>query len=71
MQKIFKAKEGLEAQVDRAAVAACRKYVTEMHHHGCVQAHIDYYRSVLKQSLPKPQARLITLTRDQYLEVGK
>ena len=68
MQKIFKAKEGLVAQADRAAIAACRKYVIEMHHHGCVQAHIDYYRSVLRQSLPKPQARRITLTRDQYLE---
>jgi len=47
MQKFFKA-EGLEAQEDRAAAAACRKYVTEMHHHGRVQAHIDYYRSVLR-----------------------
>ena len=64
MQKIFKAEEGLEAQVDRAAAAACRKYVTEIHHHGHVQSHIYYYRSVLKQSLPKPQARLITLTQD-------
>ena len=70
MQKYFKAEEGLEAQADRAA-AACRKYVTEMHHHGRVQAHIDYYRLVLRQSLPKPQARRITLTRDQYLEVGE
>ena len=71
MQKFFKAEEGLEAQADRAAAVACRKYVTEMHHHGRVQAHIDYYRSVLKQSLPKHKARLITLTRDQYLEVGE
>ena len=51
MQKYFKA-EGLEAQADRAAAAACRKYVTEMHHHGRVQAHIDYYRSVLREFLP-------------------
>jgi hypothetical protein len=53
------------------AAAACRKYITEMHHHGRVQAHIDYYASVLKQSLPKPQARWIMLTRDHYLEVGE
>jgi hypothetical protein len=53
------------------AAVACRKYITKMHHHGRVQAHIDYYASVLKQSLPKPQARRITLTRDQYLEVGE
>ncbi|XP_066323174.1 uncharacterized protein [Miscanthus floridulus] len=42
--KYFKAEEGLEAQADRVAAVACRKYVTEMHHHGRVQAHIDYYR---------------------------
>ena len=55
--EIFKVEEGLEAQADRAATIACRKYVTEMHHNARIQSHIDYYRSVLHQSLPKPQAR--------------
>jgi hypothetical protein len=71
MQKFFKAEEGLENQADRAAHAACRKYVTEMHHHARVQAHIEYHRSVHKQVLTKPEARRITLTRDQYLSVGE
>ena len=35
MQKYFRPK-GLEEQADRAAAAACRKYVTDMHHEGSV-----------------------------------
>ena len=57
MQMYFKPEEGLEARVDQAAAAACRKYVTDMHHEACVQAHRDYYAMVLKQSISKPDAR--------------
>jgi hypothetical protein len=71
MQKYFRPEEGLEAQADRAAATACRKYITDMHHEGCVQAHRDYYASVLRQSLRKAEARQIMLTRAQYLEVDE
>jgi len=32
MQRYFKPEEGLEARADQAVAAACRKYVTDMHH---------------------------------------
>ena len=71
MQMYFKPEEGLEARVDQAAAAACRKYVTDMHHEARVQAHRDYYAMVLKQSISKPDARQVELSRAQYLEVDE
>jgi len=71
MQRYFKPEEGLEAQADQAAAAACRKYVTDMHHEARVQAHRDYYAVVLKQSISKPDARKVELSRAQYLEVDE
>jgi len=67
----FKPEEGLEARADQAAAAACRKYVTDMHHEARVQAHRDYYAVVLKQSISKPYARQVELSRAQYLEVDE
>jgi hypothetical protein len=69
MQKCFKPEEGLEQQADRAVHTACRKYVTSMHYESRHQCHIDYYASVRKKSLSKTEARQMTLTREQYLEV--
>ena len=71
MQRYFKPEEGLEAQADQAAAAACRKYVTDMHHEARLQAHRDYYAVVLKQSISKPDARQVELSRVQYLEVDE
>jgi hypothetical protein len=36
MQKYFRCEEGLEAQADWAAATTYRKYITDMHHKGCV-----------------------------------
>ena len=62
MQRYFKPEEGLEARADQATAAACRKYVTDMHHEARVQAHRDYYTVVLKQSISKPDARQVDLS---------
>jgi hypothetical protein len=48
---------------------AYRKYVTDMHYKSRHQCHIDYFMSVHKMSLSKTEARQMTLTREQYLEV--
>jgi hypothetical protein len=40
-----------------------------MHYESHHQCHIDYYTSVRKMSLSKTEARQMTLTREQYLEV--
>ena len=71
MQRYFKPEEGLEAWADQAVAAACREYVTDMHHEARVQAHRDYYAVVLKQSISKPDARQVELSRAQYLEVDE
>ena len=71
MQRYLKPEEGLEAQADQAAATACRKYVTDMHHEARVQAHRDYYAVVLKQSISKPDARHVELSRAWYLEVDE
>ena len=71
MQRYFKPEEGLEARADLAAAAACRKYVTNMHHEARVQAHRDYYAVVLKQSISMPDSRQVELSRAQYLEVDE
>ena len=71
MQRYFKPEEGLEARADQAAVVACRKYVTDMHHEARVQAHRDCYAVVLKQSISKPDVRQVQLSQAQYLEVDE
>jgi acyl-coenzyme A thioesterase PaaI-like protein len=71
MQRFFKAEDGAENVADWTASTACHKYVGDMIHEARVQAHVDYYRSVLKQPLDKTHARLVTLSREQYLQVGE
>jgi hypothetical protein len=69
MLKFFKPEERLEQRADRAVHTACRKYITDMHYESRHQCHIDYYALVRKMSLSKTEARQMTLTREQYLEV--
>jgi len=69
MQRFFRAEEGTEGLADRVAHAACRKYVTDMFHEARVQAHIDYYAAARRMTVTKREARQMTLTQEQYLEV--
>jgi hypothetical protein len=40
-----------------------------MIHEARLQAHVDYYRSIKKESLNKAGARKLALTKEQYLLV--
>jgi len=71
MQRFFKVEEKLQGLEDQVAHAACRKYVTDMHHEARVQAHIDYYASSRRMTITKTEARQMTLTRELYLEVDE
>ena len=53
------------------ATKACKKLVTDMHHETRIQTIITYYGSKLGEKVSKEEARKMTLTRDQYLEVDK
>ena len=69
MQTYFKCADGFEARADEVLIKACRKRVTDMHHEVKVQAVVTYYGSKLGQRISKLEARQVTLTRSQYIEV--
>ena len=71
MQTYFRCENGSEARVDLVATKACKKLVTDMHHETRIQTIITYYESKLGEKVSKEEARKMTLTRDQYVEVDK
>ena len=71
MQTYYRCEEGSEARVDFVATKAYKKLVTDMHHETRIQTIITYYGSKLGEKVSKEEARKMTLTRDQYLEVDK
>lgn len=71
MQTYFRCDEGFEARADQVATKACKKLITDMHHEVRVQAIVTYHGSKLGEKVTKKDARNMTLTRDQYLEVDE
>ena len=71
MQTYYRCEEGFEARAEQATTKACKKLITDMHHEVRIQAIITYYGSKLGEKVSKEEARKMTLTRDQYLEVDK
>ena len=53
------------------ATKACKKLITDMHHETRILTIITYYGSKLGEKVSKEEARKMTLTQDQYLEVDK
>lgn len=70
MQHFFRCQEGYEGRADAVATRCCKKLVVDMHYEARVQAIVSYYGSVLGQKVLKRDARTMTLTRDQYLQVN-
>jgi hypothetical protein len=50
---------------------ACKKLVVDIHYEARVHAIVTYHRSILGEDVKKPQARSMTLTQDQYIQVDK
>jgi hypothetical protein len=71
MQSYFICEEGFEGRADLATTKACKKFITDMHHEVCIQAIVTYHGSKLGEKVTKKDARLMTLTQDQYLEVDE
>ena len=46
-----------------------KKLVVDMHYEACIQAIVTYRGSVLGEKVTKPQARTMSLTGEQYLQV--
>ena len=69
MRDFFRCQDGHEARADAVATKCCKKLV-EMHYEACIQAVVTYYGTVLEMKVTKRDARSMTLTRDQYLQVN-
>jgi hypothetical protein len=69
MQDFFRCEVGYEAREDVVATTSCKKLVVDMHYEARMQAIVSYHGSVLGEKVTKQQARTMSLTRDQYLQV--
>ena len=51
------------------ASSACPKLIKDMHYEACIQAVITYHAKFRDAKVTKGDARTMTLTREQYLQV--
>ena len=52
------------------ATTSCKKLVVDMHYEARIQAIVTYHGSVLGEKVSKKDARTMSLTLDQYLQVN-
>jgi hypothetical protein len=71
MQLYYRCEEGFEVRAEAVLTKACKKLIVDIHYEAHVQAIVTYRRSILGEDVKKPQARNMTLTRDQYMQVDK
>ena len=69
MQDFFRCEAGYEARADVVAPTSCKKLVVDMHYEARIQAIVSYHGSILGEKVTKPQARTMSLTREQYMQV--
>jgi hypothetical protein len=69
MQDFFRCDAGYEARADVVATMSYKKLVVDMHCEARIQAIITYHGSILGERVTKPQARTMSLTREQYMQV--
>jgi len=70
MQDFFRCHEGMEERAALVATKVCKKLVKDMHYEARIQAVITYHGVFLRTKVTKTQARTMTLTRQQYVEVN-
>jgi hypothetical protein len=69
MQDFFICEAGYKARADVVATTSYKKLIVDMHYEAQIQAIVSYHGSILGKKVTKQQARTISLTRDQYLQV--
>jgi hypothetical protein len=52
------------------STTCCKKLVVDMHYEARIQAIVTYHGSVLGEKVNKKDARTMSLTADQYLQVN-
>ena len=70
MQDLFRCQDGHEARADAVATECYKKLVVDMHYEVRIHAVITYHGTILGTKVTKRDARSMTLTRDQYLQVN-
>jgi len=70
MQDFYRCEPVYEARAETVATRCCKKLVVDMHYEARIQAIVTYHRSIMGERIPKSEARLLSLTWDQYLEVS-
>jgi hypothetical protein len=70
MQDFFKCQDGFEAKADVVATRCCKKLVVDMHYEARLQAIISFHATVLGEKVTKTDARTMSLTEEQYLQVN-
>jgi uncharacterized protein YlzI (FlbEa/FlbD family) len=70
MQDFFRCEAGFEARPDVVVTANCKKLIVDMHYEAHIQAIITYHGSILGKKVSKKDARTMSLTQDQYLQVN-
>jgi hypothetical protein len=69
MQDFFRCQDGFEAKADVVATRCCKKLVVDMHYEARLQAIISFNATILGENT-KTDARTISLTKEQYLQVN-
>jgi hypothetical protein len=69
MHGFFRCEAGYETRADVVATTSCKKLVVDMQYEARIKAIVSYHGSVLGAKVTKQQARTMSLTRDQYLQV--
>jgi hypothetical protein len=70
MQDFFRCQDGFAAKADVVATRCCKKLVVDMHYKARVQAIISFHATVLGEKVTKTDARTMSLTEEQYLQVN-
>jgi hypothetical protein len=71
LQTFFRYEEGPEERAKKNLVKSARNRISDMHYEERLTCIIKYYATRLGQKITKTQARQMSLTREQFLEVNE
>jgi hypothetical protein len=70
MQDFFRCQEGMEAEVEVVTTKAYRKLVMDLIYEARIQAIITYNATVEGRKVRKDEARRMSLSQAQYIQVS-
>ena len=67
---LFRCTQGYEGRAEQVQDKVCRNRLSDLYHETQLQCIINYNGNVLGEVVRKQEARTMTLTREQYLQVS-